>query len=293
MDLQQLRYVTALAKEKHFQKAARLTGVTQPTLSQQVKKLEQELGESLFERSSRRVALTPAGERFLPHALAALDALQKGVASIQEEGDLSVAPVRIGFLPTMGPYLIPPILNDLKERVPELTLEFHEDTAASLVQRIREGGLDLGIVSLPLHEDGIASRSLGRESLYLAVSPQHALARQKNVALRQLHQESLFVLQEGRCLRDQISVFLRRAKAQPKIAFQGMHLTSLLKLVATGEGVAIVPEMAAESHAADGIRFLPFSNPQPTREVGVIWRRSASLTQREYLVMRSIENQLK
>lgn len=292
MDLQQLRYVAALAQEKHFQRAAKSVGITQPTLSQQVKKLEEELGEPLFERSSRRVALTPAGERFLPHVLAALDALKKGMSAIQEEGDLSEIPVRVGFLPTMGPYLIPEILNDLKERVPELKLEFHEDTAEALVHRVREGGLNLGVLSLPVHENGIAARSLGHEPVYVAVSPTHALAGCKNVPLRRLHQEPLFVLREGRCLRDQMLVHMKRAKAQPRIAFQGTHLTSLLKMAATGEGVAIVPKMAVESHSGDGLRFLPFANPQPTREIGVIWRRSAALTQREHLVMRAIESRL-
>lgn len=292
MDLQQLRYVAALAQERHFQKAARSLGVTQPTLSQQVKKLEDELGEALFERSSRHVALTPAGERFLPYVLSSLDAIKVGVETLRSGGGDVAGPIRVGFLPTIGPYLIPGMMKRLKQHAPGLKVELHEETAPRLASRVREGRLDLAVLSLPFREAGLATRALGSEALLLAVAKDHALAKGKTVAPKSLDGERLLVLQEGHCFRNQSLAFCKGVKTQPQVVFQGSGLASVLRMAAAGEGITLVPKMAAEGRSNPDVKFLPFTGVQPTRDIGVAWRSSASLTQKEHLIMREVENLL-
>ena len=179
MDIHQLRYFIAVAQELHFNRAAEKMHVTQPTLSQQIQKMEKELGVPLLERSPQKTRLTNAGEKFLPHAISVLDQLQKGVQELREDAAIAAGSVRVGVIPTIGPYLIPEIILKIAKTAPRIRLQIYEETTSVLIEKLRSGNLDIGILALPIEKKGIATRILSREPFYLAVPMKHRLASKK------------------------------------------------------------------------------------------------------------------
>lgn len=278
MNLQQLRYVTLLAQERHFHRAAVLANVTQPTLSQQIKKLEQELGTPLFERSPRGVRLTPAGERFTPRARAILDQANEAVGDLKKAKGVIGGTVSIGVIPTICPYFMPPIIKRLRKEVPSLQLKLYEETTSVLMEHLKSGKLELGLLALPVKDRGIASLSILKETFLLAVSKTHRLAKRSTVSVNDISRERLLILQEGHCFRSQSLEFCKKADKDPQVIFQGSSLTSVMRLVASGEGVTLVPKMAAESSLHPSLRFIRFRAPEPSRELGLLWRLSAPLS---------------
>ena len=283
MELQQLRYVIALSQERNFLRAARRANITQPTLSHQVKKLEEEIGSPLFERSSRGVRLTAAGERFVPYARATIDHLEKGLAEVREEAKHISGKIKIAAIPTVGPYLIPDILIRTKKNAPRLSIELYEETTSSLLTSLKAGKIDLGILALPITEAGIVSRSIGREDFFLAVSKQHPFSKKKFVTAKMMKDEKLLMLQEGHCFGDQALDYCRRTREDPQVIFQGSSFTSVMKLASVGEGLTLVPKMAVNDRENPNLVFIPFCSPKPAREVGVIWRITAPLTPAHHL----------
>ena len=293
MDLQQLRYIVALAQERHFHRAASKMHVTQPTLSQQVKKLEEELGAPLFERSAQGVRLTQEGEKFIPYAIATLDKLALGISELQEKTGATIGKIRIAAIPTIAPYLLPTLISAVKKKAPKLRLEVSELTTSILVEHLKEDKIDLGVLSLPIPDTSIVSRSLGYEKFYLAVSKQHRLAKKKSISAKELEKEQLLILQEGHCFSDQALEYCERNRNDEQVIFQGSSLSSVMRLAETGEGVTLVPELALDTRAYPNLRFLPFSRPQPRRELGIIWRISAPLSRPHKFVMEIIEKNLR
>ncbi len=285
MELQQLRYVAALARELHFAKAARKTNVSQPTLSQQVKKLESELGTALFERSPRRVRLTDAGKKFLPYALEVLGAAERGIQELSSREGEVTGTVRLCAIPTIGPYLLPPVIAQIRKAAPKLVLELHEETTAVLLARLKEGELDLGLLSPPVSEKGISVLDLGHEPFYLAVSKKHRLAHQKSVSPKELASERLLVLQEGHCFGEQSLEYCKRTARDPQVIFRGSSLLSVMRLAAAGEGVTFVPRMAVGRWTDPDLRFVPFTRPEPERAIGLVWRVTSPLSRAQKLVM--------
>lgn len=285
MEFQQLRYVAALARELHFLKASRTVHVTQPTLSQQIKKLEEELGTALFERSPRRVRLTAAGRQFLPHALEALAAVERAAAELKaQSGELS-GTVRLSVIPTICPYLMPEVITRLHQEAPKLTLELHEETTSATLLRLKEGAVDLGLLSPPVSEKGVSELVLAKEPFFLAVGVRHRLARRPSVHPRELDEERLLVLQEGHCFGEQSLDYCKRAAKGAQVIFRGSSLESVLRLAAAGEGVTFIPRMAAAASARPDLKFIPFTAPQPERNIGVVWRLSSPLLNTHRFVM--------
>lgn len=289
MDLQQLRYIVAVHQDRHFQKAARRCGIRQPTLSQQIQKLERELGVALFERSPHGVSLTPAGESFLPQAMAMLESLDSAVRHLrQSSGDLS-GRIRLAAIPTVGPYLLPPLIRALHRQAPQLTLELHELTTSMLLEHLKQGKVDLGILALPVDVPGLLTRSFGQEPFRLAVPRAHRLAGARRVSMKDVLKERLLILKEGHCFRNQMLSFCKLTARDPRILFEGSSLTSVMRLAAAGEGVTLVPHIAAEPRQNPDLAFVPFAPPEPRRELGVVWRITTPLTRAHEWLMELTE----
>ncbi len=288
MELQQLRYIVALSQELNFLRAARRASITQPTLSQQVKKLEDELGAPLFERSSHGVRLTPAGEKFMPFAMAALDTLKKGLTELQKESKDISGKIAVSVIPTIHPYLMPGVLIKVKREAPRLSIELHEEKTSVLLESLKTGKIDLGILALPAGEAGIVSRSIGKEEFLLAVAKDHALAKRKQVTPRIIKEEKLLILQEGHCFTDQALEYCKRPREDAQVTFQGSSLTSVMKLASVGEGLTLVPKMAAIERENPDLVFIPFQSPKPHREIGIVWRITSPLTPAHHFLIETV-----
>ncbi len=292
MDIHQLRYFVAVAEELHFNRAAQKSHVTQPTLSQSLKKLEGELGTPLLERSPQHVRLTDAGKKFLLRAKAALSELRSGFEELREsDGEISGA-IRVGVIPTVCPYLMPEVIVRLKKNAPRLAIDLFEETTSLIVQHLKEGTLDVGILALPIPEKSLISKSLLREPFYLACSRQHPLAAKRSVSRKDIANEQLLILQEGHCFGEQSLEFCRASRKDPNVIFEGSSLTSVMRLAALGYGITLVPAMALKHTSESGIRCVPFSPEKPHREIGAIWRLSAQLTRTHHFFLDTVEGVL-
>lgn len=278
MEIQQLRYVIALAHERHFQRAAERVHITQPTLSQQIQKLEKELGAPLFERSNRQVRLTEAGERFLPHATNVLATLEKAQTDIKGTVGRPAGRVILGAIPTIGPYILPDVVKRLRRKAPDISIEIHDLTTSLLLQHMREGRIHIGLLSLPIDDRGLATRLIGKEPFYLAVERHHPLAHKRRISVSDLSDKKLLILQEGHCFRNQSLDYCKRVADGTDVVFQGSSLSSVMRMAAAGEGVTFVPKMAASKREHPDLNFLKFQNPEPTRDVGLVWRLTTPLS---------------
>jgi LysR family hydrogen peroxide-inducible transcriptional activator len=285
MELQQLRYVVSLAQERHFHRAAEKAFVTQPTLSQQIKKLEEELGTVLFERNRRGVRLTEAGQAFLPQAQAILEQVVAAKASV--EGGPIRGKISLGAIPTLCPYWVPKLLRAVQQQWPQLTIELFEETTSILLQDLRRGVLDFALLALPITDAQLSSTALGKEAFWLAVADQHPLAKLAQVKPEQIKAEKLLILQEGHCFGDQTLAFCQKTRSDAQVIFQGSSLTSVLELAAAGEGITFVPQMAVRDYP--GLRYLPFAAPAPQRELGAVWRKSNPLTRAHHELLRLMQ----
>lgn len=288
MELQQIRYFISLSQEKHFNRAAKRMHVTQPTLSQQIKKMEEEIGSPLFERSSQGVNLTPAGEQLLPHAIAMIDELERGITKIQEESGEITGTIRLAAIPTMAPYIFPPLIREIKHKAPDLKLQIFEETTSVSLDFMQQGKIDLGILSPPINEAGIVARTLGEEVFYVACAKSHPFAKKKHIKMSELKKEQMLILQEGHCFSDQALDYCKRSRHDDQVIFQGSSLTSVLNLAESGEGITLVPKMAIQPKMYPNLKFIPFANPAPKREIGVIWRVSAPLRPAHRLILETV-----
>lgn len=267
LDLRLLEYFCAVARTRSFTRAAEELGMAQPSLSEQIKKLEGSLGAHLFERLSRRIELTPLGEALLPKARALLEeaaALPLILGSLREgvRGDL-----RIGAIPTILPYFLAPRLRQFVDACPEVNILLREATTPELIEQIQDGVLDIALLSVPVEGQGLVMCELFREPLSLAVPDDHPLAKADSVDLRHLATERLLVLKEGHCLRDETLTICQRARAKFAGQFEADQFASIFELIRAGFGVSIVPEMARLS--ALGCRLIPLDQ-KATRRVGFI-----------------------
>lgn len=288
MEMQELRYAAAVYRERHFVRAANRAHVSQPTLSQGLKKLERELGAALFERSPRGVRVTPAGEKFIHKILPALAALDGAAEDLIADAGEPTGVVRLGAIPTVGPYVVPRALPLLRKCAPRLTVEIHEVTTSLLLGQLKDGRLDLGLLALPVGERGFTARPFGEEPFRLAVAPDHPLARKKTVSVRDLAEERMLVLQEGHCFRQQSLAFCKMAANDPRVIFEGSSLGSVMRLAAAGEGVTLVPRIAADPGESPGLRFIPFERPEPRRQIGALWRSGAAGTPGQKAVLEAL-----
>ncbi len=279
MTLTELRYIVAVARERHFGKAAETCFVSQPTLSVAVKKLEQELGVKLFERGPGEVSVTPAGHKIVEQAQRVLEEAAR-VREIAAAGrDPLAGPLRLGAIYTIGPYLLPKLIPILRRAAPAMQLLIQENFTHRLAEMLKNGEVDVILVALPFEESGVSTRAVYDEPFMVAVPKGHPWEGRKRVTSDELASESLLLLGEGHCFRDQVLDICHVVRGKDRSALartvEGGSLETIRQMVAGGVGVTILP---ATSVSAGGsgelIRILPFARPVPTRRVGMAWRRS-------------------
>lgn len=266
-DLRQLEYFCAVARTGSFTKAAEHLGISQPSLSEQIARLEQSLGAALFERLNRRIELTPLGEAILGKAQALLEDAAALPDHFERAREGVHGVLRVGAIPTILPYYLAPLLRGFTERFQDVDLHVREGTTAELVEQVIEGAIDVAIVSLPVEGAGLVMKELFRDPLYLAVPEGHPLASSKKVQLRRLSEERLLILKDGHCLRDETLAVCDRARARFTGQFEADQFLTIFELIRAGFGVSIVPEMARG--LSQGCRLIEIE-PRASRRVGYI-----------------------
>ncbi|MGD9597910.1 MAG: LysR substrate-binding domain-containing protein [Steroidobacteraceae bacterium] len=276
--LRDLRYLVAVADAQHFGRAAAVCHVSQPTLSAQLKKLEASLGVQLIERGSRRASLTAAGRRIVARARAMLEAADDVVEIARTFGDPLAGRLRLALLPTIGPYLLPRVTARIRRALPRLELMLYEYQTAPMLEQLRAGNVDAGVLALPVDLEGLESLALYDEPFMLAAPAGHRLAAEGPVRKAELAGETVLLLEDGHCLRDQALDVCSRAGMHEKQDFRATSLETLRQMVASGVGVTLLPELATRGAygAARGIVVRPFTRPAPLRRIGIIWRRTSA-----------------
>lgn len=282
MTLTELRYIVAVARERHFGRAAETCFVSQPTLSVAVKKLEEELGVQLFERGPAEVTVTPAGSRVVEQAQRALEESEKIRNIAKSTGDPLEGTLKLGVIFTIAPYLLPQLIPVLRRRAPKMPLILEENYTATLSDRLKRGDIDAAIVALPFSETGITVTPLYDEAFVVALAKTHAWAARKSIAADELAHENLLLLGSGHCFRDQVlnaCPALNRSSATPgslQKTVEGSSLETIRLMVASGMGMTVLPASAvpAKRAAADLLTYIPFSRPVPDRRVVLASRSS-------------------
>jgi LysR family hydrogen peroxide-inducible transcriptional activator len=274
MEIHQLRYFCAVVRAGSFTRAAEELGIAQPSLSQQIRVLEKQVGTPLFERLGRSIRLTPHGEALSQRAVNILQQVAEAQSSMADLREGVRGRLRLGVIPTIMPYLIAPRIGEFLERYPEVDVQFSEDTTPRLIERLQSGDLDLAVSGLPVKNPDIICSELGREELFLAVSENHPLARRREVDLEDLREERLLLLKEGHCLREDVLSCVR-AKTGLRAAFETDQLASIFQLVQSGFGLTVVPAMAA-SHSA-GCKLVALRG-NSFRRIGYLRVRRHSVT---------------
>ena len=273
MDVRHLRYFVAVAETGSFSRAARRCSIAQPSLSQQIQRLEAEIGRPLFDRLGRSIALTPAGTTLLPRARRILDEMREASHELAMGDESGSGVLAVGAIPTLAPYVLPKAVLSFTQSCPRATLELSEDLTDRLIEALIAAELDLALVSTPIDHDGIELSVLGRDPFIVAVPRSHPLAGRESIALEELAEQPCVVLDEAHCLGQQVEELCRVMKLHLRVACRASQLSTLLELVALDLGVALVPELATHAISPDRCRFLRIGDESPYREVAVATRR--------------------
>ena len=280
MTLTELRYIVAVARERHFGRAAEACFVSQPTLSVAIKKLEEELDVKLFERGSNEVSVTPLGEEIVRQAQTVIEQAA-GIKEIARRGKDPVSgPLRLGVIYTVGPYLLPDLVRQAIERMPRMPLMLQENFTAKLLDMLRTGELDAAILAEPFPDAGLAIAALYDEPFMVAVPKKHPLARRKRIPADELKKETMLLLGTGHCFRDHVlevcpeyAQFSSNSDGIHK-SFEGSSLETIKYMVASGMGLTVVPQLSVPAEPDKHVAYVPFSDPVPTRRVVLVWRRT-------------------
>jgi LysR family hydrogen peroxide-inducible transcriptional activator len=278
MNLRELRYLDALADTKHFGHAAEKSHVSQPTLSAQIRKLEDYLGVQLVERQPRKVALTDVGERVVERARRILRDSDEMVDLAKLSRDPLAGKLRVALIPTLGPYLLPAVAPKIRKALPKLQLLLYEYQTEVLLQRLRDGELDLGILALGHETEDFEKRVLFDEPFTVALPATHALAKKASLKIEDLSGETLLLLEDGHCLRDQALDVCGRIDVREAQDFRATSLETLRQMVAAGLGITLLPELSTEGPFAQvrNLAVRPFAKPVPRRTIGAVWRKSST-----------------
>tara|TARA_R110001599_G_scaffold353676_1_gene595064 strand:- start:92143 stop:93090 length:948 start_codon:yes stop_codon:yes gene_type:complete len=282
MTLTELKYIVAVAREKHFGHAAEACFVAQPTLSVAIKKLEEELGVTLFERGGSEISMTPLGVQIVAQAERVLEQTAAIKEIAKQNKDPLVGPFRLGIIYTIAPYLLPPLVKAMIERVPQMPLVLQENFTVRLLELLRQGELDAIVVALPFPDQGLAVQAVYDEPFVVAVPKGHPWAGRESVSNDDLKSETMLLLGNGHCFRDQVlevcPEMSRYATGSDGIArtFEGSSLETIRHMVASGIGITVLPQASiADMSTNDGmLRYIPFSQPAPSRRVVLVWRKS-------------------
>lgn len=283
MEFHQLRYICAVAETGSFSRAAERCQIAQPSLSQQILKLEEDLGAKLFDRLGRSIRITDAGHAFLPHARSILDQMEAARSSVTDKNSELRGNVAVGVIPTIAPYLMPRYTTAFAKKYPDAKLRIVEETTPILVRGLRELSIDLAILALPLRHRDLQSFPICTEPLFAALPKHHPRCDAESIALKNLRGESFVMLRDGHCFRDLSIVTCTHARITPNIAFESDQFSSVLGMVAAGIGISLVPEMAIDREA--GCRYIRLSDSSATRTVvaTVLRGRSFNRVQRAFL----------
>ncbi|MFT4998846.1 MAG: LysR family hydrogen peroxide-inducible transcriptional activator [Flavobacteriales bacterium] len=273
MNLKDLKYFLAIAELKHFGHAAQQCNVSQPTLSGQIKKLEETLGVMLFERTNRRVMLTEAGQQIVIYAKRII----REVDAIHEIADSTRDPLagkfRLGAFPTLATYIFPRIVPQVKASMPNLRLILMEEKTSQLIDQLHNGEIDAALLALPIQDDYLISKPLFDDEFFLAVPSGHDLTKYKTVDQTKLKQHRLLLLEEGHCLRDQSLEICQLHNIGEEQDFKATGLETLRQMVKAGTGITFMPKIAIQAKET-GIEYIPFTKPAPSRSIGLVWRKT-------------------
>ena len=278
MNLRDLKYLVALADTGHFGRAADKSHVSQPTLSAQIKKLEEQLAVQLFERRPRNVALTEVGVRVVARARRILQEADDITELARASRDPLAGALKVAFIPTLGPYLLPLVTPRIRKQLPRLQLRLYEYQTGPLLERLRAGELDLGVLALGVDVSGLEVLPLHEEAFTLAVPAGHRLAKKSAVRPDDLAGETLLLLADGHCLRDQALDVCSRIDVREAEDFRATSLETLRQMVVAGLGVTLLPELATQGPFAQAksVAIRPFVKPAPRRTIGAVWRKSST-----------------
>jgi LysR family transcriptional regulator, hydrogen peroxide-inducible genes activator len=272
MELHQLRYFVAVAQLENFTRAAQKCFVAQPSLSQQVIKLERECGGPLFDRSGRKVRLTDRGRALFERAIEILAAVDGAKRAMTEDGD--AGQITVGAIPTVAPYLLPSLLNGFLRDYPKTEVTVSENLTEHTIQACLEGEIDVGVLALPIAEEQLAIEPLLTEELLLAMAARHHLAARRRVTMQDVSLERFVLLSETHCLGQQVVSFCKEQSCQPAISCRSAQLLTVQELVAAGHGVSLIPQMAVKSDQSRQTKYRSLSGEKPTRTIAMIWRKN-------------------
>ena len=282
MTLTELKYIVAVAREKHFGHAAEACFVAQPTLSVAIKKLEDELGVVIFERGGAEISVTPLGGKIVAQAELVLEQTAAIKEIAKQNKDPLAGPLRLGVIYTIAPYLLPPLVGTMIEQVPQMPLVLQENFTVRLIELLRQGELDAAIMALPIPDHGLMVQPLYDEPFVVALPKHHRWASRSSITAKELKSETMLLLGNGHCFRDQVlevcPEMSRYSSSGDGIAhtFEGSSLETIRHMVASGIGITVLPQASVpDMDAKNGmLRFIPFEQPMPSRRVVIAWRKS-------------------
>jgi LysR family hydrogen peroxide-inducible transcriptional activator len=274
MNLRDLRYIAAVAENKHFAKAAEISNVSQPTLSMQIQKLENELGVKIFERNNKNILITEIGQKIINKAKIII----KEADDIKELAKISKDPfsgdLKFGAFPTIAPYLFPKISSKIIKKFPKLKLFLLEEKTEILIKKLQNAEIDLAIIALPINALGLEYKELFTEEFFLAVNKNHPLANKKSINRSDLFGQKIMLLEEGHCLRDQALELCSVMGGLEDQNFRATSLETLKQMISIGNGVTLVPKIAANKDDKN-IKYLKFSSHAPCRKIALVWRKTS------------------
>jgi LysR family hydrogen peroxide-inducible transcriptional activator len=288
MEIHQLRYFCAVARHGTFTRASEVEHVAQPSLSQQILKLEAELGARLFDRLPRSAKLTVFGKAFLPKAERILRHLEEAKSELLDMSANEKGEVVVGIIPTVGAYLLPRLLHGFAARHPMITVKIVEDITPVLLQRLHDGTIDFAIAALPVPGGELASENLFEENFYAVLPEEHRRASRKSISLAELNREPFLLLKEGHCFRDSLIAACNKVRMSPNVVFECGQFATILAMVSAGMGVSAVPAMAVQPHP--GCRFVPISGKHSSRKVGFVTLRHHYQTRAQTLLMEQMRD---
>jgi LysR family transcriptional regulator, hydrogen peroxide-inducible genes activator len=278
LKLKDLRYLVAVADTRHFGRAAARSFVSQPTLSAQIRKLEDYLGVQLIERHPRRLTFTETGVQVVNRARRIIEASDEIVALSELQQDPLAGRLRLAFLPTIGPYLLPLVAARIRKRLPRIELLLYEYQTGPMLEHLQAGDIDIGVLALPVQAPGMSERTLYEEPFVVAVPDGNPLGARKSLKAADLNDQTLLLLEDGHCLRDQALDVCSHSSAHEKQDFRATSLETLRQMVASGSGITLLPELASSGAYgnARGVNIIPFAKPAPVRRIGALWRKTSA-----------------
>jgi LysR family hydrogen peroxide-inducible transcriptional activator len=294
MTLQELKYLVALADHGHFGRAAEACFITQSTLSTQIKKLEDFLGVTLFDRSLKRVTPTPIGQEILQAARSIVEESERIRELAKHAQDPMARTIHLGVIPTLGPYYLPHALTLVHKKHPDLRLLLREEMTPQILQHLVDGKLDAGLLALPVSEDSLRVEPLFYEPFFAALPAGHPLAKREVLKVSDIMAEKLLLLDEGHCLRDQaLDVCGSGSRGREEV--RATSLETLRQMVAMGLGLTLLPALAVDAGARQtkkAVEIRPFKAPPPGRTIALVWRKRAPFPETFEQLAQTLKNAL-